>query len=171
MMTLGIDPGASGAACILPPVGDVGIKILDFKKMTDHEIAAELRAIHGSANLLNRISHAVLEKVHSFPGQGVSSTFKFGERYGFVRGVLTALRIPYELVTPQKWQRSLGLIIKGRAKLTGPEKKRENKAMAQRLFPDLIVPKGPRYSGINLRTADALLIAEYGRRLRGERSR
>ena len=92
---------------------------------------------------------AYLEKVHAMPKQGVSSTFKFGLNYGFLIGCLTALRIPFEFVTPNTWQKALSCQSKGDKNVT--------KAKAQQLFPHLKI----------IHTiADALLIAEYGRRIR-----
>jgi Holliday junction resolvasome RuvABC endonuclease subunit len=83
------------------------------------------------------------------PRQGVSSTFKFGTSYGFLRGVLVALEVPFEAVTPAKWQRSMSCLTKGDKNVT--------KARAQELFPEVKVTHA---------IADALLIAEYGRRIR-----
>jgi len=88
---------------------------------------------------------AVLERVHSMPAQGVSSTFKLGANYGYWRGVLQGLRIPFREVTPQKWQRAV--LVPG--KLQGPERKRALKQVAQERFPQLKV---------TLKTADALLM-------------
>jgi crossover junction endodeoxyribonuclease RuvC len=79
--------------------------------------------------------------------QGVSSTFKFGVAYGFVRGVVVALKIPFHEVSPQKWQKAMGCMTRG--------DKNVSKAAAQRLFPALKITHA---------VADALLIAEYGRR-------
>jgi len=53
-----------------------------------------------------------LEKVHAMPGQGVTSMFTFGHGYGFLRGVIQALGIKLVDVTPQKWQKELGMIGK-----------------------------------------------------------
>jgi Holliday junction resolvasome RuvABC endonuclease subunit len=100
-------------------------------------------------------SYAVIEKVHAMPAQGVSSTFKFGTSYGALLMALTAAYIPFEMVTPQKWQRELGVL--SRKGMTKTQHKNQLKAKAQELFPDLKV---------TLATADALLLAEYCRRLR-----
>jgi hypothetical protein len=82
------------------------------------------------------------------PVQGVSSTFKFGVSYGFVLGLLSALRIRHELVTPQKWQRAMNCLSGGDKNVT--------KAAAQRLWPHWKITHG---------NADALLIAEHCRRM------
>jgi hypothetical protein len=82
------------------------------------------------------------------PGQGVSSSFKFGMSYGSLRMALIAHSIPFESVTPQAWQKSLHC-------LSGGDKNR-TKARAQQLFPNQKVTHA---------TADSLLIAEYIRRV------
>jgi len=81
------------------------------------------------------------------PGQGVASSFKFGQGYGSLEMALTAAGIPFERVTPQKWQKALGCLTKGQ--------KNVSKRKAQELFPTMKVTHA---------TADALLIAEWGRR-------
>jgi crossover junction endodeoxyribonuclease RuvC len=68
---------------------------------------------------------AYLERVHALPKQGVTSSFSFGLSYGLVRGVLAALGISVQLITPQEWKRSFRL---------GPDKN-EARLIAARLFP------------------------------------
>ena len=86
------------------------------------------------------------------PKQGVSSTFKFGVGFGFLVGCLTALKIPFEFVTLQKWQKALSCQSHGDKNVT--------KQKAQQLFPQIKVIHA---------NADALLIAEYGRRINNGR--
>jgi len=88
------------------------------------------------------------------PKQGVSSTFKFGRGYGFLRGCLVALGIPFEDVTPQTWMRALNVPPR-RKNETKAQFKQRLRGVAQQLFPS---------EKITLATADALLIAEYCRR-------
>lgn len=95
---------------------------------------------------------AYIEKVHSMPKQGVASSFTFGRGFGVLIGALAALRIRYEFVTPQTWQKAMGCMSKGDKNVT--------KAAAQRLFPQVKVTHA---------IADALLIAEYGRRTEAAR--
>ena len=109
---------------------------------TPHDIAEFVRARSLS------IDKAYLEKVGAMPRQGVSSTFKFGTSYGFCLGLLTSLLVPFEEVTPAKWQQVMKCRSGGDKKIT--------KAAAQRLFPRMKVTH---------KNADALLIAEYGRRV------
>ena len=88
-----------------------------------------------------------IEHVHSMPGQGVASSFKFGQGFGHLEMALTAARIPFTYVTPQKWQKELGC-------LTGGDKN-VSKSRAQQLFPHIKVTHA---------IADSLLITEYCRR-------
>lgn len=101
---IGIDPGATGALSIFeqcPIDGEWYLKaVLDY---SNEEVIPVIREIA----LLHNFSSAVIELVHSAPGQGVSSTFKFGANFGWWLGVLDAFFISYILVTPQKWQGTL----------------------------------------------------------------
>jgi len=94
--------------------------------------------------------------VHAMPKQGVSSTFKFGQNFGTLLGILAALGIPHERITPGKWQKEFGLIRRDKNE-TITEKKNRHKARAQELFPAVRVTHA---------VADALLIAEFCRRTR-----
>lgn len=138
---LGLDPGGSGAIACIDDSGEPSWIKLDS---TEADIA---RAV-ASWDAEHVVNFAFIERVHSMPKQGVSSSFKFGQSYGFLRGVLVALSIPFEEVTPQTWQKAMGCMSKGDKNVT--------KARAQQLFP-----------GVNIThaNADALLIAEYGRRV------
>jgi len=136
MRILGIDPGQSGGIALLGEITPMASKMPD----TEKDIFDLLDSYDGN--------RAYIEAVHAMPGQGVSSCFKFGRNYGFLRGCLIALGIPFETVTPQKWQKALGCLSHGDKNVT--------KAKAQELFPSLKVTHS---------TADALLIALYGSRL------
>ena len=148
-MILGIDPGKSGAACLMGEHGTI-IKTIRFDQ-TEHDVSEELIAeleLYGRRNEIESL-HAYIEKVHAMPKQGVSSTFKFGKQYGFILGLLTAYKIPFEFVTPQKWQKYMGCLSHGDKNVT--------KSKAQQLFPKIKIIHA---------IADAILIAEYGRRIK-----
>lgn len=96
-----------------------------------------------------------IESVHSMPGQGVRSTFDFGMNFGIWLGVIAALNIPMELVTPQEWKKHYGLIGKD---------KDASRIIAVQLFPQMAMElKLKKYNG----RAEALLLAEYLRRKAG----
>lgn len=142
---LGVDPGASGSIALYFGAEPEWIKT----DSTERDLWEQVRlwdALYG-------VAHAFIERVHSMPKQGVSSSFKFGQSYGFLRGLLVASGIPFEEVTPQTWQKAMGCLTRG--------DKNVSKARAQQLFP------GVKITHAN---ADALLIAEYGRRALAARS-
>lgn len=143
MIILGIDPGASGAIGMLRyengTLEGIGAMKLD---VTERDISDYFA-------YQDRPLFAFIERVHSMPKQGVASSFKFGVSYGFLRGCLIAHEIPFEEVTPQKWQKFMGCLSRGDKNVT--------KAKAQQLFPEIKITHA---------VADALLIAEYGRRIR-----
>lgn len=145
MIYLGIDPGASGAIAAIERNGDSLSQCCCKLSETPADVIEWIRANAVCVGLHSTVAR--IEKVNAFPGQGVASSFKFGQSYGWLLGVLDALRIPYEFVTPQKWQRAMGC-------LTGGDKN-ISKAAAQRLWPQLKITHA---------NADALLIAEYCRR-------
>lgn len=91
------------------------------------------------------------ESVHSMPKQGVASTFMFGRAVGAIEAVCERFMHPWFLIRPQEWKKSLGL----------SSNKDESSAMARRTFPEAQhMLKRKKDHG----RAEALLIAEYGRR-------
>jgi crossover junction endodeoxyribonuclease RuvC len=150
---LAIDPGLSGGVAIMrfgktecwampKTQGDLFTLVRDMKTAAATE-AGELVC--------------VLEQVGGFAGkaQPGSAMFRFGEHFGFVKGVIQALEIRLVMVRPQVWQRGFGLgTASGCASRT--EWKNKLKAEAQRRFPQL---------NVTLKTADALLLLEHAMRV------
>ena len=152
MTILGIDPGASGGIAFFSMQRGL-LSIFDMPTVevkrggkTKREVsAAMLNAIIGARD----IDAAFVEKVGAMPGQGVSSMFQFGRSVGMIEGVLAALEIPTNYVTPQVWQKTVG--ARGG--------KDASRARASELF--------PAYAANFTRKkddgrADAALIAWYG---------
>jgi hypothetical protein len=104
---------------------------------------------------------AYLEKVHSSPGMGVSAAFTFGRGYGMLRMALFACEIPFDEVTPQKWQGAIGGLAHAKTQIVGGFKKKRDKNASKRRAQELF----PNVKKITHAYADALLIAEYGRRI------
>lgn len=102
---LGIDPGISGAIAFY------------FPDAPDRVLAEDVPTVHdqiAAATLFDRIKQmnpdvAVIELVSAMPGQGVSSTFKFGRSFGTVIGVVQAAGIALHFVTPAKWKHHFNL--------------------------------------------------------------
>ncbi len=136
---IGIDPGQSGGIAIISSSG----LVLPYKMPeTERDIYDLL-----SGYTLNGLDNPAvwLEKVHTMPGQGIASAGKFMQGYGFLRGVIIALKYPLYDVTPQKWQQAMGCMSKGDKNIT--------KAKAQQLYPQIKITHA---------IADCLLIATFG---------
>jgi hypothetical protein len=110
-LTIGIDPGLSGALAILSSDGSLEF-LTDLPVIRDRTLAwidgSELQSVILGA-LNGRAAVAMVERVSSMPGQGIASSFQFGVGYGSILGVLQALRIRIEFVTAAVWKRSYGL--------------------------------------------------------------
>ncbi len=151
---IGIDPGLTGAVAILPdgllfdtPIAEVRRGKRTKRVYLETQMAAILRPYAGGQ------TYAFLEAVHAMPEQGVASMFGFGEGFGSWKGILAALEIPVTMVTPQAWKKAL-MPGMGREKDAA-------RVRALQLYPQLApLLKLKRDIG----RADALLIAEYGRR-------
>jgi crossover junction endodeoxyribonuclease RuvC len=139
---IGVDPGASGSIVCINERG-VPLLLMPLKNMTDTDIKENLELLMQLSLPLN----GVLERVHSMPKQGVSSTFKFGSSFGALGAHLVWAGVRFELVTPHKWQGDLSCRSRGDKNVT--------KRKAQQLFPN---------TKITHAIADGLLLAEWGRR-------
>ena len=155
---IGIDPGLKGGIAIinggLVIVHDTPTTLVKSgKKNKNMYIESSMAEILRSYSDLDVF--VVIEKIHSMPKQGVAAMFSMGEGYGLWRGIVAALKMPYELVTPQAWKKEM---MKGMGK-----EKSASCYRAQQLFPsvELFGSKGGAKDG----RGDALLIAEYGRRI------
>jgi len=116
MLIIGIDPGISGSICFLE-----NGKILDVIEMpTMAEGKKNKRQVNGS-QIFNEISkrirkdsnqdiRVVIEQVSAMPGQGVTSMFNFGQSFGTLKGICSAMQLPMYFVRPAKWKKYFGLI-------------------------------------------------------------
>lgn len=149
-LTIGIDPGLSGAIAILDWHGHV-LACEDLPVVRDKSLAW----IDGGLMLSTIMNYregndtvAMIERVSAMPKQGVSSSFQFGVGFGSILGVLQALAIPIEFVTPRTWKKSYGLDSDKKAALH----------KARLLYPDVDLHLA-KHDG----RAEALLIARYAR--------
>lgn len=136
---LGLDPGLGGGIACVHESGTV--ELAARMPETERDVLDLLHA-HGA------LAKAALEFVRSSPQMGCTSAFTFGRGYGGLRMALVAEGIPFDEVTPQKWQQVMQCRSKGDKNVT--------KCRAQELFPRVKVTHA---------IADALLLAEYARRL------
>ena len=116
MMIIGIDPGISGSICFFQ---DGIIKdVIEMPTMTDGK--KNKRQVNG-AQIFNEINkkiekyenqnvRVVIEQVSAMPGQGVTSMFNFGQSFGILKGICSAMRLPMYFVRPAKWKKYFNLI-------------------------------------------------------------
>ena len=116
MLIIGIDPGISGSICFLEDG-----KILDVIEMpTMTEGKKNKRQVNGAQiynEILKRIKEiekkdikVVIEQVSAMPGQGVTSMFNFGQSFGILKGICSAMQLPMYFVRPAKWKKYFNLI-------------------------------------------------------------
>jgi Holliday junction resolvasome RuvABC endonuclease subunit len=140
---IGIDPGQSGGIAWIAD----GKPCVEKMPETAKDLWDLLQSITFANHPQNPNCLAYIEQVSSSPQMGVKSAFTFGHGFGQLEMALTAAGIPFVRVRPQAWQKALRC-------LTGGDKN-VSKRRAQELFPAMKITHA---------TADALLIAEFGRR-------
>ena len=106
MKILGIDPGINGAVASINK-DDVTLHDLPTAGEGKHRIISTAVLAYQIRQL--EPTFAVMERVHAMPRQGVSSSFRFGQAFGAIEGVLGALGVSLSYVTPATWKRALGL--------------------------------------------------------------
>ncbi len=116
MLIIGIDPGISGAICFFED-GQVK-EIMDMPVMADGK--KNKRQINGPQvynEILKRINKfqkkdiiVVIEQVSAMPGQGVTSMFNFGQSFGVLKGICSAMQLSMFFIRPAKWKKYFGLI-------------------------------------------------------------
>lgn len=142
MIYIGIDPGKSGALAIID------------RNMMNLIPFSETDYINAIKVVPSELTVACVEHVGAMPGQGVTSMFNFGQNFGYIKGLLEAFQIPYELVRPQKWKKEFGI--------TGD--KNRSVEVCKRLFPSVSLRRTERCRKDDDGMAEALLMAEYARR-------
>ena len=116
MLIIGIDPGITGAICFFED-GEVK-DIIEMPNMPDGK--KNKRQINGS-QIFNEISFrikdipkneilVVIEQVSAMPGQGVTSMFNFGQSFGVIKGICSAMQLSMHFVRPAKWKKYYSLI-------------------------------------------------------------
>ena len=116
MLIIGIDPGFSGAICFFE--NDEVKEVIDMPSMADGK--KNKRQINGQ-QIFNEISsriknipkkeiRVVIEQVSAMPGQGVTSMFNFGQSFGVLKGICSAMQLSMHFVRPAKWKKYYGLI-------------------------------------------------------------
>ena len=155
MLVIGIDPGISGSICFFQ---DGEIKdVVEMPTMIEGK--KNKKQVNGS-QIFNEISEkiknmdkknikVVIEHVTAMPGQGVTSMFNFGQSFGILKGICSAMQLSVYFVRPAKWKKYFNLIN---------SEKDASRTKAIEIFP---------YYSSNLsrkkdsNKADAILIASY----------
>ena len=155
MLIIGIDPGISGAMCFMEK-GKI-IEVIDMPSMAEGK--KNKKQVNGS-QVFNEITKhvkdkesnevkVVIEHVSAMPGQGVTSMFNFGQSFGILKGICSAMNLSMHFVRPVKWKKHFNLINSS---------KDASRTKAIEIFP---------YFSKNLskkkdaNKADAILIASY----------
>lgn len=145
---LGIDPGKNGGVAFLD-VDRCEVHTEPYRDEALISVCMDARIRYGSGNIV-----CCLEKVGAMPGQGVVSMFNFGQSVGYIKGVLEALGIPYQEISPQRWKKEFGLT----------SDKTKSVEVCQNLFPDISLLATAKCKKAHDGMAEALLMAEYARR-------
>ena len=116
MLIIGIDPGISGSICFFED-GKI-IDVIEMPTMTEGK--KNKKQVNGSQiynEFFARISQikknevrVVIEHVSAMPGQGVTSMFNFGQSFGILKGICSAMQLPMYFVRPAKWKKYFSLI-------------------------------------------------------------
>ena len=116
MLVIGIDPGISGSICFFQDG-----KIIDVVEMPIMPEGKKNKKQVNGSQIFNEISKRILnkdkkdikviiEQVSAMPGQGVTSMFNFGQSFGILKGVCSAMQLPMYFVRPAKWKKYFNLI-------------------------------------------------------------
>ena len=116
MLIIGIDPGISGSICFFQD-GKI-IDVVEMPTMTEGK--KNKKQVNGSQifnEILFRIKKldkkdvkVIIEQVSAMPGQGVTSMFNFGQSFGILKGICSAMQLPMYFVRPAKWKKYFNLI-------------------------------------------------------------
>ena len=116
MLIIAIDPGISGSICFFKD-GKI-LEVIEMPTMTEGK--KNKKQVNG-AQIYNEISakingiekhsiRVIIEQVSAMPGQGVTSMFNFGQSFGILKGICSAMRLPMFFIRPAKWKKYFSLI-------------------------------------------------------------
>lgn len=148
MIFVGIDPGCSGAIAVIDEFGMIASIDRFSSVVTEGQIGC---LIYDRLSTIEDKKLLAIEKVHAMPGQGVSSTFKFGRSYGEAYAAAIICRAMVQPVSPQRWQKDFGLLSYGGASKSEHKKSLKEFAAAR---------WGRKFHS---EEADAVLLAEWVR--------
>ncbi len=155
MLIIGIDPGISGSICFFQD--GIIIDVVDMPTMAEGK--KNKKQVNGS-QIFNEITErikkidkknikVVIEQVSAMPGQGVTSMFNFGQSFGILKGICSAMSLPVYYVRPAKWKKYFNLIN---------SEKDASRARAIEIFPYFSAHLSRKKDS---NKADAILIASF----------
>jgi crossover junction endodeoxyribonuclease RuvC len=155
MIIIGIDPGISGSICFFEDG-----KITDIVEMPNMAEGKKNKRQVNGAQIYNEISSriknfnkedikVVIEQVSAMPGQGVTSMFNFGQSFGVLKGICSAMQLSTYFIRPVKWKKYFNLIN---------SEKDASRTKAIQIFP-YISSKLSKKKDAN--KADAILLASF----------
>ena len=115
MLIIGIDPGISGSICFFED-GKI-LEVIEMPVMTEGK--KNKKQVNGAQiyneflkriNIKDSENRVVIEQVSAMPGQGVTSMFNFGQSFGILKGICSAMQLPMFFVRPAKWKKYFNLI-------------------------------------------------------------
>ena len=154
MLIIGIDPGISGSICFFED-GKI-LEVIEMPVMTEGK--KNKKQVNGAQiynEFLKRINkkddeiRVVIEQVSAMPGQGVTSMFNFGQSYGILKGICSAMQLPMFFVRPAKWKKYFNLIN---------SQKDASRTRAIEIFPYFSAQLSKKKDS---NKADAILIASF----------
>ena len=155
MLIIGIDPGISGSLCFFQ-----NGKIIDLVEMPSMaEGKKNKRQVNGAQiyneiylrtkNIEKKDIKVIIEQVSAMPGQGVTSMFNFGQSFGVLKGICSAMHLPMYFVRPAKWKKYFNLIN---------SEKDASRTRAIEIFPYFSAQLSKKK---DINKADAILIASF----------
>jgi crossover junction endodeoxyribonuclease RuvC len=155
MIIIGIDPGISGSICFFEDG-----KVTDIVEMPNMAEGKKNKRQVNGAQIYNEISSriknfnkedikVVIEQVSAMPGQGVTSMFNFGQSFGVLKGICSAMQLSTYFIRPAKWKKYFNLIN---------SEKDASRTKAIQIFP-YISSKLSKKKDAN--KADAILLASF----------
>ena len=154
MLIIGIDPGISGSICFFKD-GRI-LEVIEMPVMTEGK--KNKKQVNGAQiynEFLKRINNkgdqirVVIEQVSAMPGQGVTSMFNFGQSFGILKGICSAMQLPMFFVRPAKWKKYFNLIN---------SQKDASRTRAIEIFPYFSTQLSKKKDS---NKADAILIASF----------
>ena len=153
MLIIGIDPGLRGAVAFLKKG-----KVINLFEMPIMSEGKKNKRQLNSAQLVNIIKESVqknddtaivVEQVNAMPGQGVTSMFNFGQSFGILKGICSAMNLSVYYVRPAKWKKYFNLIN---------TEKDASRTRAIEIFPYFSAQLSKKKDN---NKADAILISSY----------